>query len=210
MSGASHGTTIFHLWRLCCVLVLAICAFIVSPSPAQVKIEASAVGHSDACVLPYNNPGLKNVYIRLTFNSGATAARFRVEPGPGVTMTYASESSPYTSVGYALAGISICFGSCLTGEPLIATVTFMAYGTDTPCSEIRIVPHPDAQTVEVEKCNGSTVAAYAQGLGIDPPPGAIPCYCPTTRLFPGTPLPFGCTVPVEDTTWGRVKALYRN
>ena len=190
---------------------LAICAVIVSTAQAQVEVEASSISYSSDCILGHGaGAGIRNVYVRLTFNDGATAARFRMALGPGVTMTYVSESTPYASAGSALAGISICFGSCLEQEPLIDTVTFMSYGDDAACSEVRIVPHPDAQTVEVRRCNGSTVAAYAQNLAIRPP-GAFPCQCPSAHLFPGAPFPFDCMpVSVENTTWGSVKALYRN
>ena len=217
MSGVQTGVGISPLnrWRLVCAMAMAICALVVSVPRAQTEIEASATRNNSTCVLAYNRPGLYNVYIRLTFNSGAAAARFRLEPGPGISMAYVSESSPYSSVGFAFAGISVCFGGCVTGDALIATVTFLTFGTDTPCSELRVVPHPGAQTVEVLKCNGSTVAAYAQGLAIAPPDiegFPIFCECPTPHLFPGTPMPFDCTPPVavEPTTWGRVKALYRN
>jgi hypothetical protein len=194
-------------WHLGWVLTLAISALGVSASQAQVEVEASSVSYNSDCILD-RDPGLRSVYVRLTFNSGATGARFRVELDPGVTMTYVSESSPYTTLGYALSGISICFGGCLTGEPLIETITFMSYSTDATCSQVRIVPHPAAQTVEVRKCNGSVVAAYAKPLQIVPH-GTIPCPCPTPVLFPGTPSAFDCApVATEATTWGRVKALY--
>jgi hypothetical protein len=190
-------------------LFLAICVLFVGTARAQVEVEASSLSYTSNCILGLD-PGLRTIYIRLAFNSGATAARFRVALGPGVTMTYVSESSPYTAVGYALAGMSVCFGGCLTGEPLLASLTFMSYSTDASCSEVRIVPHPNAQTIEVQKCNGSTVAAYGKPLEIVPH-GTIPCLCPTPHLFPGTPMPFDCmTVAAESTTWGRVKALYRN
>lgn len=191
-------------------LALVVCTSVVDIALAQIEIETSSLSYSSDCIL-HSGSGLRNVYVRLAFNSGSSAARFRMELGPGVTMTYVSESSPYSSLGYALAGISICFDACLTGDPLIDTVTFMSYGTDTPYSEVRIVPHPSAQTVEVEKCDGSTVAAYGGRLEIISP-GIPPLNCPTPRLFPGTPLPFDCAPPVsvENTTWGLIKALYRN
>lgn len=201
----------FQTRQVALAWAVLICGLLVRPAQAQVEIEASDVPHASSCMLDNDQgPGLRNVYIRLVFNNGATAARFAVALGPGVTMTYVSESTAYASVGNTQDGITICFNNCLLGEPMIATVTYMSYTTDARCSEVRIVPHPAAQTVEVRKCNGSTVVAYAQDLQIVPP-ATMPCLCSNPHLFPGTPSSFDCApVAVEGTTWGRVKALYKD
>ena len=199
-----HASLFFVAW------VMTTCGLL-GLAQGQVAIEASATQFAYDCTLLNNQgQGLRNVYILLGFNSGASAARFAVAPGPGATMVYISESSPYPSIGNTKDGISICFGSCLTGEPLIATVTFLSLTTDATCSQIRVIPHPGAETLEVRKCNGSTVSAYALDLQIVPP-ATMPCPCPTPHLFPGTPSAFDCTpVRTESTTWGHIKALYTN
>jgi hypothetical protein len=182
---------------------------------AQQAIEVSSQPFGYDCLL--NNdpgPGLRTVFVRLSFNPGSTGARFKLVLGPGATMTYVSESISYSYVGNTQTGISICFGSCLQGGQVqvIATVTYMSYGTDERCSELRLAPHPDAETVEVMDCNATPVTAWCADLQLlTYPPVAFPCPCTDYHKFPGNPHQFDCKpVSVENSTWGRVKALYKN
>jgi hypothetical protein len=86
----------------------------------------------------------------------------------------------------------------------------MSYGTDQHCSEIHIAPHPDAETVEILKCDGTPVAATCRDMRLVPF-GTLPCDCPTPHVFPGTPHQFDCLpVATENSTWGSIKALYRD
>lgn len=193
----------FALSALACLLVAV-------PAQSQVAVEVSPFPGGDYCVMGNDQgPGLRTAFVGLAFNIGASAARFKLMSGPGVTMTYVSESTPYASSGDTQDGIAICFNTCLVGPVTIATVTYMSHATDERCSELRVVPHPEAETVEVATCDGATVAAYSIDMIIIPP-STPPCPCPAVRLYPGTPMPFDCsTVATENTTWGRVKALYR-
>lgn len=182
---------------------------------AQQAIEVSSTPFGYECLL--NNdagPGIRTVYVRLSFNSGTTAARFKLAPTAGATMTYVSETVPYPFSGNTQTGISICFGSCLEGVEVqvLATIKYMSYGTDERCSELRVVPFPGAETVEVMNCQGEPVSAWCADLQLLPysPPFPIPCDCTTYHKFAGTAHSFGCEpVAVENSTWGRVKALYR-
>jgi hypothetical protein len=72
-----------------------------------------------------------------------------------------------------------------------------------------VVPHPGAQTIDIVDC--SFVAQKAGGgSGVIALSGV--CGCPGDGgVFDGTPEVFSCMpVSVEETTWGRIKALYRN
>ena len=171
------------------------------------------------CILPsYEQPTLRTIWVNIAFNpaGGSTAVRFRLESGPGVTMAYVSESTTYRFTGNTQDGITICLDECLLyGSAPLVSVTYMSYSTDAPCSEIRVVPHPDAEAVEVRKCNGTTVAAFSANVSINPPivpPSPIFCFdCPVLQFYSGTPKAFDCApVAIENTTWGHVKALYSN
>jgi len=153
-------------------------------------------------------PGEKTVYVVHRFNPGMNAARFKIESGPGVTMTYVSETHYFAStLGNTQDGISVCYDTCTLGNQLIASITYMAYGTSSQCSRIRIVPHPSAQTVEAIKCNGVATRTYVEDLVVRLT-GA--CGCGDTYGFAGAAQVFGCLpVAVENMTWGAIKALYR-
>jgi hypothetical protein len=85
---------------------------------------------------------------------------------------------------------------------------YMFTSAEAACQFLRIVPHPDASTVDVINCYGVPEVAAVGDLRILTPGGA--CGCGETHTFEGTPAAFSCTpLPVEETTWGRVKAFYR-
>jgi hypothetical protein len=180
------------------------------PVLGQDTIEVSAEWFTYDCQLLNDGPpGVRTVYVRHTFNDGATAVRFMVGLSPGVSMTFLSETHPFPmSVGSTQTGLSVCYGECLLDDVVLATVSYMSYATDQNCSKVLILPHPDAETVEVLACDASPVAANVRDLHVLAPNGV--CGCPPTHRFPGSPAAFDCRpLPTATTTWGAVKALYR-
>ncbi len=144
--------------------------------------------------------GLVPVYIVHTHaNDGAAASQWMLELGAGVIMQFVGSNSPFpTAIGNPLTGISIAYGSCQTGNTLILTVNFFGSGTSATCSLMSIVPDPGALSgmVEIVDCleppvgpNKITLEKGGQG-----------------RVNPD--LTCDCTVPVRETTWGGIKALY--
>jgi hypothetical protein len=126
-------------------------------------------------------------------------------------MTYVSETinMPMYS-GSTQTGITLCYGECLFGEFMIASVTYMAYGTGSNCGLLQIVPHPSAQTVDGTRCAGDPETLEVQDLYVGPGPIGN-CGCATAHVFPGTPSAQSCLpVAVQSSTWGAIKALYRN
>jgi len=183
------------------------------PPNAMAQIESSIAisGSPDfpLCNVSDVTPGTRTLYIIHRFNPGMNAVRFKIQAGPGVTMTYVSETHYFAStIGNTQSGISVCYGTCTLGNQLIASVTYTTYGTSSGCSKMLVVPHPSAQTVEAIKCNGVATRTYVEELVIEHNSG---CGCPDTHGFLGTAQVFGCQpVPVASTTWGAIKALYRN
>ncbi len=77
---------------------------------------------------------------------------------------------------------------------------------------MRVVPHPDAGTLDTVDCaNRTEHASSTMHLGVRAP--GQDCFCnvhtdPIT--YPGTPMAFDCrALPVGSTTWGAIKALYQ-
>lgn len=188
-----------------------LCAFLlagigVPPVPAQVgMINLASVPNSGACA-GRDTPGLKTIYVQHSIFNGATGSRFRIENGPGATLTYVSEVHHFPqTIGDSQSGITICYEGCIINTQVLVSITYMFYGTSEPCSELRIVPHPDSETVEAMDCNYEPVADYVQDFKF-----LGDCGCGFMHDFPGTPRSFGCApLPAEPSTWGRVKALYR-
>ncbi|HEX5132187.1 MAG TPA: hypothetical protein VFX92_06860, partial [Candidatus Krumholzibacteria bacterium] len=76
-------------------------------------------------------------------------------------------------------------------------------------SQLQVVPHPDAETVEERDCAFEPIESDVRDFTLSVPP--YTCPCSGVHRFDGTPKSFGCGGPVavESTTWGRIKALYR-
>ncbi len=110
---------------------------------------------------------------------------------PGFAGTWVGDNSPFLTFGTSAAGIVIGFENCEVPPFEVLQTTYTLYGTSSPCAFLEVAAHPD----------------YPQGL-------AFPnCYADFTPAIGGrlTINPDGTCppLPVETSTWGRVKALYR-
>jgi hypothetical protein len=179
-----------------------------SMSIAQIESSIAVWGSPDYPLCEISDlPGERTLYVVHRFNPGMNAVRFKIEAGPGLTMTYVSEVHHFAStVGNTQDGISVCYGTCTLGNQLIASITYIANGTSAPSSRIVVAPHPSAQTIEAIKCNGVPTRAYGEDMTVSSGGG---CGCPVTHSFPGTADVFSCDpAATKNTTWGAIKALY--
>jgi hypothetical protein len=196
------------------VVCVSIAFGLLAPSPAIAQLEGSiflsALSTNWDCELMDATPGLHTVHVIHSLSPGAKGSRFRIAAGPGMTMTYVSEvhSFPMT-VGNTQSGISICYGDCLAGDFVVASITYSGYGTSSHCSRIQVVGHPASGQVEAKRCDDVSVRMAVEDLAVSAFVGG--CGCPSPRSIPGTPQYFDCVpVPVATRTWGAIKALYSN
>ena len=140
--------------------------------------------------------GILEVYIGHLFNDGITQSKFKLSYGQ--TITYMSEEWYFTGVvGTSVDGVTVDYESCLSawGAPpiLLGKVTF--FNPSVGCSELQIVPHPEASSgrIEARDCEGNTVYPRGDKSAVNFQSGGC----------------IGCTWPVETSTWGQIKALYR-
>jgi hypothetical protein len=165
---------------------------------------------TNSCEMLDDQPGLIAVTVHHHFTLGGLATRFRVESGPGVTWTYVSETHHFANtIGNTQTGVEVCYGACeAPNHAPVITIYYLASGTSGPCSQLKVVPHPSAETVEVITCDGAPIRAWARGIFLNPSPLCSPCE--TSTMLPGTPKYFGCEpLATQASTWGGVKALYR-
>jgi hypothetical protein len=162
----------------------------------------------EECSIVDSSPRMHTIFVSHAFNAGSTASRFRVVNGPGSTLSYISESTPYFSaIGNTQAGISFCYENCLAGTFILATIQYMGYGTSSPCGQQQIIAHPSAETVEIMNCASAVERAYVHDLRVEGPGGI--CGCLDPHFITGTAQAFDCTpLPVSATTWGAIKSLY--
>lgn len=156
------------------------------------RVEIYADPALTQCSLSDTSPRTANVYVSETGYYGDVGLRFRIEPSPGFTGVWISETSPFVTVGNSQTDLSIGFGSCRYGQFTVLTTTYQLFGTSS-CSTLSI--------------------AAANGF-----PWPICVYCAGEYFCDGyLALHINCDgsancnpLATEPTTWGRVKALYRN
>lgn len=137
-----------------------------------------------------SSPRIVNFYVveKGSFQ-GATGVRFSTEPTAGFTGVWLGDATSYYKVGSSPTDIAVGYAACIPPPILVMTMTYQLYGTSSPCSELRIVP-PD-----------HSPCAYTPDMDCSFVEGCI------TDL---RSLHINCPLATEPTTWGKVKALYRD
>ena len=152
--------------------------------------------YSDAtltdCTLSDHEARIATVHVAEDSDRGATGIRFRIVGSAGFTGVWLSESTTYVTVGNSQTDLSMGFGECLFGRFSVLTVTYQMFGTST-CSSLEIAP---AQGFPVSLCQS---CIFHEEPCIDNRALHVNC----SGSFDCNPLA------TQSTTWGRVKALYR-
>jgi len=176
-----------------CLVFTASMVFAQPPGSIGLFVDPNA----SVCDVYDQVPGLVTIYVFHMYTPGATASQFMVDHvswGAG-TLTYLGETSPYgVIIGNSQTGISIAYGACVPSPNVLLTINYFGSGLTPPCSYIQVMPDPAAipREIWVVDCQTPPNKAIATGgdVVVNPDPS---CFC---------------NVPVEETTWGRVKALY--
>jgi len=128
--------------------------------------------------------GFAPVYVFHMYTSGATASEWRLSV-PADWNHLGDIGDFFLTSGASVDGTSISYESCLAGHFKLMTVNFLGGPNGTPdCTLIGIV---DARVTDCT--DGRTYALGGQGI-----------------VNPDGSCEIG---PVESTTWGGIKALYR-
>ena len=113
-----------------------------------------------------------------------------------------SSSSPFpTVIGSPLTGVIVNYDECKTGTFLVLTMDFFVQGQTEECCYYSVEPDPAVSSgrIEVANCNDEIVYVFG---GQDLINSNTQCVC--------APGPVTChPVPVNESTWGSIKNLYR-
>jgi hypothetical protein len=178
---------------------LIVATLLLMTLPVQVCAQDWLSLYSDAaftdCTLADSSPRIVNIYVT-EHAFGATGIRFKVEPGPVFTGVWLGESSPFFTLGSSPTDISIGFTRCEVGHFLVLTMSYQLFGTSS-CSTLALVsPFPDWSFPDRPLCASCLFTE-------------VPCLA--TPLHINCPGQFACSpVATQASTWGNVKALYRN
>jgi hypothetical protein len=144
-------------------------------------------------------PGKTQAFVIQKFNNaGATGAQFGILDQSG--LAFAGYTSPYIVLG-TLDNLNIGYGPCIAGDVKVMTLEWFALpGTFTCANKVTLVPAtatPVPGEIVIVLCDFTYAVASGGILYVGP--DSQGCVDPT-----------GCDpVPVNETTWGGVKALYR-
>jgi hypothetical protein len=197
-------------------IVLVLIAFAAGPVFGQagyIGIYGDNQGMTP-CGLRDQTPGLTPYYIVHTNTPGATASRFWA-PKPWCSMAqYLADTAVFpVTVGNSQTGVAIGYGSCRQGPIHVLTINFFTQGLTPSCCCYFIYGDPRTSgQVEVVDCAEHLLYATGSRGVIN---STIACDCPACTS-PGCLAAFyagsdGCInypVPVQESTWGRVKQLY--
>lgn len=158
-------------------------------------VSMASVAFAGGSIQVFSDPGgascswvdvaaaLQPVYVFHVASTGATAGEWTLVPP--ATWAYLGESSPFTLViGSSINGVSISYQACLMGTFQVSTVNFFGSGLEPPCTLFGI------EGVQFIDCDQGREFPNG-GKGRVNPDGTCEC-----------------DVPVQETTWGGIKALY--
>jgi hypothetical protein len=146
----------------------------------------------------FTDAGFLSVFIFHTHTDGATAARFALELPESGTYTLLGDLWQFqTIIGNTRDGVSIGYGNCVgqTSDVYLGQANYATAGPSAACGLITVVPDPTATSglVEFVDCAAPAEFAYISVGGQGRVNSDGTC---------------DCTVPVQETTWGGIKALY--
>lgn len=135
------------------------------------------------------------VYVVASLPGGATSTRFAAPiPACMTGATWVSDVSAFSVGGNSQGGLTVTYGACLTATARILTINILVQGTSGTCCYYPVLPAPLVSSGRIETVDCSSTVVY--GLGkFSVVNGNESCPCRRT-------------IPVEETTWGKVKAFY--
>ncbi len=174
------------------------------PPPSVDKIELFADQGMSTCELSYTaGVLLRSVYMFHTGPDAATGSQFMApKPTCWTDATWISDNIPFIYLGSTQSDITIGYSSCLQPPIYLGSINYLVTGPGSSCCPYPVLPAPTSPipgSIAFSDCSpffDLHPADAGQKVMINPNAS-----CPNCELGP---------VAVQETTWGRVKALYRN
>jgi hypothetical protein len=193
-----------RLLILVCACVLVLSTTATAQIPGKLSLTADRAGSS--CAITDDEPGTLQVHLWVTDVSGLGAIQFAApKPNCWHGAVWLGDIIPEgLTIGDTqfndYRGLSIAFGCADGGRsgPLyLGSILFEVSGQATPCCPYRVVKVPSDLYPEIDgpimvQCDGWEVVGVSVDAVVNPDP-TCPCLVPT---------------PVQETTWGQVKAFY--
>jgi hypothetical protein len=181
---------------------------LVCPAIAHADFAGRLALYSDAslsqCSLTDTSPGIADIYVvhRIAGTPaalGVVGSIFAIAPSAGFNGTWLEDIVPagLTRNGTSPTGIAVGYGgSCRFADLLVLHVRYQMQGTSPPCSSVEVVPHPAYPWMIITTtCGFGDELPVEGGRAIVNADQTCPCDHP---------------VAAQPSTWGRIKAMYRD
>jgi hypothetical protein len=167
----------------------------VDAQPGKIGIFADAAGGN--CNVGFDDYGYIPFYVVHTPTAGARGVRFSAPvPACLIEARWSRDQSLYTiTTGNSQSGVTVDYGSCVASPIHVLTIWYFSYGLGSPpCCLYPVLADPSVESgqIEVVDCHGATV--FAQGR--------------TNTVNGNANCPCESPLSTNETTWGRIKALY--
>lgn len=166
------------------------------PGPAQggdigVFADAGGIG----CNIVDTAPGVLEVHVVHVYTDGATASLFAA-PAPscmtGVSWLSDEKVFPVT-VGDSQTGVAVGYGACHDWPIHVLSIRYVTSGLSETCCMYPVIPAANASSGRIEVVDCANELMFGHGL-VSSVNAVGGCICGSVK--------------VEESTWGRVKALY--
>jgi len=178
------------LLSLALVMVMSVAAY---GQGGAIMLYSDPAGTT--CSLGTNPAGTLFIYLYHSFTPGTTASGFRIQQN-NTNFIFAADlpQQGTLTVGDSNVGGDYAYGVCRVGPFNFLNVLYSGLGTALPCSFMQIVAKPSAAFIEGVDCDDNLVAVDGSRLTVNDTGDCDP--------------PCGIIVPVRDSNWGQIKALY--
>jgi hypothetical protein len=138
-----------------------------------------------------------SIFVVHRFTAGATGSQFAVQDASGQAATGFAALGGFLVIGN-LADLSLAYGACLGGPDIPAVqLNYFAVGNPTPCGLVKVIPAPSGGgIIKYTDCNFAEIPATGGQFWFNSGTSCNDCDEPTP-------------VATEESTWGKVKSLYR-
>jgi hypothetical protein len=144
-------------------------------------------------------PGLVVIYVVHVYTPGATGSQFSLTENHLMTYLAETVTAPYLKIGTCAGpagfGCAIAYGGCYASPNMMLMVQYFGNGITPPCGTIQVDVDYTAAIP------GMYVSDCAD------PPNLLTGTGGTAFINNDGSCP--CNIPVEETSWGQIKSLYK-
>jgi hypothetical protein len=161
----------------------------------EVGIYADLAGTN--CQMSDVAPGLCTYYVVHVWSPGATAVQYSAPQPACLLASYLSDTAQFpVTIGSSQTGVAIGYGACLASPITTLFINYFCQGLTGTCCEYPVLPDPNVPsgTIEVVDCDQ---ALLTDVVGL---PGMVNGTIEDCNCDP--------TLATEESTWGKVKAIY--